>query len=94
MTENSAVSSPSPGIFPSGGGPKPRIRHLAEHDELTGLLNRRGLLSRARRTLAMARQLEEHATVLFIDLDNFKLVNDGYGHRIGDLALVASGSKA
>lgn len=70
-----------------------RIRHLAEHDELTGLLNRRGLLSRARSALAMTRQLEEHATVLFIDLDNFKLVNDGYGHRIGDLALVAAAQK-
>lgn len=70
-----------------------RIRHLAEHDELTGLLNRRGLASRARRVLLVTRQLGETATILFIDLDNFKLINDGYGHRVGDLALAAAAKR-
>ncbi len=70
-----------------------RILHLAEHDELTGLPNRRGLISRAERALVRATELGEPLTLLFIDLDDFKVINDAYGHRVGDLALAAAACK-
>ncbi|MBV9942322.1 MAG: diguanylate cyclase [Solirubrobacterales bacterium] len=65
-----------------------RTRHEAVHDPLTGLANR--TLLRDRLTHALARsQRELGATaVLFVDLDNFKQVNDTYGHATGDAVLV------
>jgi diguanylate cyclase (GGDEF)-like protein len=55
--------------------------HEAEHDELTGLLNRRGLEVRFAEISALA------STVLFVDLDGFKAINDRGGHAAGDDAL-------
>jgi diguanylate cyclase (GGDEF)-like protein len=60
---------------------------LAEHDPLTGVLNRRAILARLRAEFAKARQTEESLSVLFLDLDHFKHVNDSYGHRAGDQCL-------
>ncbi|WP_165357302.1 diguanylate cyclase [Sphingosinicella sp. CPCC 101087] len=57
---------------------------LAERDPLTGLLNRRGFVARAERAL---RGAPHGFTLLLIDVDNFKSVNDGYGHDIGDSVL-------
>jgi diguanylate cyclase (GGDEF)-like protein len=61
---------------------------LAATDELTGLANRRGFEAIARHTLATALRVEQPATLLLFDLNNFKLVNDNYGHVAGDRVLV------
>jgi diguanylate cyclase (GGDEF)-like protein len=60
---------------------------LAERDPLTGVLNRRAILARLRSEFAKARQTGEPLSLLFLDLDHFKNVNDSYGHRAGDQCL-------
>ena len=69
-----------------------RIERLATVDELTQLSNRQTFDERAGRILANAYAGEKRCALLFIDLDNFRLLNNGYGHRVGDqmLAIVAS----
>jgi diguanylate cyclase (GGDEF)-like protein len=62
---------------------------LAEHDPLTGVLNRRAILARLRAEFAKARQSGDSLSLLFLDLDHFKHVNDSYGHRAGDQCLRA-----
>jgi diguanylate cyclase (GGDEF)-like protein len=68
-----------------------RIRHLenlAMTDELTGLLNRRGLMAELRREMAAAKRDSTACGVLVIvDLDEFKKINDTYGHPVGDAYL-------
>jgi len=65
-----------------------RLNHLADHDDLTGLVNRRVFESALSDTLQLAsRKKESTATLCFIDLDQFKLVNDGGGHDAGDQLL-------
>jgi len=67
-----------------------RIHHLealTTTDELTGLYNRRGFLDGFNRTLQSARRYNEEGVLAYIDLDNFKPVNDAYGHDAGDLIL-------
>lgn len=62
--------------------------HLANFDSLTGLSNRSMLMSRLDKAIANARNLQTRVALLFIDLDNFKFINDTLGHNIGDRLLV------
>ena len=61
--------------------------HQANHDELTGLPNRRLLVEHSRRLLSVAMRQKRMAAVLVLDLDGFKDVNDVFGHAFGDTIL-------
>lgn len=63
------------------------IRSLAFYDPLTGLPNRRLLLERLRQSLAGGNRAGRMRALLFVDLDNFKTLNDTLGHQTGDLLL-------
>ena len=66
---------------------KETIEHLAYYDALTDLPNRKLLLDRLSLSLAHANRSGEYGGLLFMDLDNFKTLNDTKGHNIGDLLL-------
>ncbi|MDO8925730.1 MAG: EAL domain-containing protein [Sideroxyarcus sp.] len=61
-----------------------KVEFLATHDELTGLPNRALFLDRLRQAIAHSERSENTFAVLFIDLDNFKVINDSMGHAAGD----------
>src|SRR5690606_20407732 len=64
-----------------------RLRHIATHDELTGLPNRSLLADRLRMTVAQSRRSNAGFTVMALDLDGFKKGNDALGHPVGDVLL-------
>jgi diguanylate cyclase (GGDEF)-like protein len=64
-----------------------RLIWLSEHDHLTGLPNRRNLEEHLEIALALAQSTRRPAAFIFIDIDDFKLVNDAWGHDMGDLLL-------
>ncbi len=66
-----------------------RIEFLATHDALTNLPNRRLLTERARQTIDRANTIGLELALFFVDIDNFKRLNDAYGHAIGDATLQA-----
>jgi diguanylate cyclase (GGDEF)-like protein/PAS domain S-box-containing protein len=66
-----------------------RLRHMADHDALTGLFNRRRFEEELERHIALGRRYGMGGALLLLDLDGFKQVNDGYGHRAGDRVLTA-----
>jgi diguanylate cyclase (GGDEF)-like protein len=61
-------------------------------DELTGLVNRRGLLERAPTMVEHARRTSSQLAALFVDIDNFKDINDSFGHAFGDEVIAAVAS--
>ncbi|HXE40956.1 MAG TPA: EAL domain-containing protein [Azonexus sp.] len=61
-----------------------RMRHIAQHDALTGLPNRLALLMRLAQLLPEARRHQWSIAIMFIDLDRFKIINDTLGHQVGD----------
>jgi diguanylate cyclase (GGDEF)-like protein/PAS domain S-box-containing protein len=63
------------------------LQYIAHHDPLTDLPNRELFHDRLQTALSRARRNKERLAVLYIDLDGFKQVNDGYGHAVGDLLL-------
>jgi diguanylate cyclase (GGDEF)-like protein/PAS domain S-box-containing protein len=65
-----------------------RMKHLADHDPLTGLLNRRGFAAALQTQLAHTRRYGTSGALLMLDLDGFKAVNDAQGHDAGDQLLV------
>jgi len=65
-----------------------RINTLAFYDSLTNLPNRRLLLDRLKQAMASSSRSKRYGALLFIDLDNFKTLNDTLGHDIGDLLLI------
>ena len=61
--------------------------YKAIHDELTGLYNRFYFIEQLKKAIAVARRHNEYGAVIFIDLDNFKVINDTAGHKAGDVLL-------
>ncbi len=70
-----------------------RVQFLAYHDALTGLPNRVLFEDRLAKALANAQRREERVAVLWLDLDNFKTINDSLGHSMGDLLLKQVGER-
>ncbi len=64
-----------------------QLEKLASADPLTGLLNRRAILRTLRDNITRASRYGEHLSVILLDIDNFKEVNDTQGHKAGDTAL-------
>jgi diguanylate cyclase (GGDEF)-like protein len=64
-----------------------QLEALTRTDDLTGLLNRRGLEADLARLLAEAARHGSEGVICYIDIDDFKIVNDSYGHGVGDVAL-------
>jgi two-component system, cell cycle response regulator len=64
------------------------VRSLAITDDLTGIFNRRGFLASATQQLKLAHRDMQNVLLFFFDLDDLKGINDSFGHREGDLALI------
>jgi diguanylate cyclase (GGDEF)-like protein len=67
-----------------------RLRHQATHDALTGLANRRQIVSSLAWAIAAQRSRPGHVAAMFIDLDRLKYVNDALGHAVGDRLLLST----
>ena len=65
-----------------------QVRHLAFYDALTNLPNRRLLNDRLSQTMAASKRSGSYGALMFLDLDNFKPLNDTHGHVVGDLLLI------
>jgi diguanylate cyclase (GGDEF)-like protein len=69
------------------------LKHLAQHDGLTGLPNRALFDDRLQQAMVQARRTQTSIALLFVDLDGFKAVNDSFGHHTGDLLLTAAAQR-
>ena len=65
-----------------------QVRQLAFHDTLTRLANRRLMLEHLDQAMSASKRSHHHGALLFLDLDNFKSLNDTHGHSVGDLLLI------
>ena len=65
-----------------------QVRQLAFHDPLTRLANRRLMLDHLEQAMSASKRSQRHGALLFLDLDNFKPLNDTHGHGVGDLLLI------
>jgi diguanylate cyclase (GGDEF)-like protein/PAS domain S-box-containing protein len=65
-----------------------QVRQLAFHDPLTRLANRRLLVEHLDQAMSASKRSHYHGALLFLDLDNFKSLNDTHGHGVGDLLLI------
>lgn len=65
-----------------------KLKHQVSHDSLTGLANRNFFMVRLKEEIARAERCNKHLAVMFVDLDNFKRINDSWGHSAGDKLLV------
>jgi len=69
------------------------VRQFAFHDALTKLPNRRLLLDRLSQAISVSRRSTRYCAVIFMDLDNFKPLNDTHGHEVGDLLLIEAANR-
>ncbi len=70
-----------------------RVMQLAYNDPLTGLPNRKLMMDRLEQAIVSAKRRDDQVALLFLDLDDFKKVNDTHGHKIGDLLLTEIAGK-
>jgi diguanylate cyclase (GGDEF)-like protein len=64
-----------------------KLQHLATHDSLTGIWNRRAIFDLLSSELSRAKRAGHSVTVIMLDVDRFKAINDHYGHPVGDIVL-------
>jgi diguanylate cyclase (GGDEF)-like protein/PAS domain S-box-containing protein len=69
------------------------LHHLASHDALTGMYNRSEIMNRIDHAIDLCERNNKLLSILFIDLDNFKIVNDSLGHNVGDKLLIEVSKK-
>lgn len=65
------------------------LRRIADADTMTGVMNRRSFLERCEKSASVARARQQVLSVIMLDIDHFKTVNDTYGHAAGDAVIVA-----
>ncbi len=70
-----------------------KLEHLSKTDALTGLANRREIFSQLNDEISRMGRVQTVSTLVYVDLDKFKEINDKYGHKIGDKALVEFSNK-
>jgi len=70
-----------------------QVREMAFPDPLTKLINRRLLMERLYQTMVARKRSGCHPALMFLDLDNFKRINDTYGHQVGDALLIEAASR-
>ena len=70
-----------------------RLAHMAQHDMLTNLPNRALFNDRLQHAITQAKRNKTRLALMFLDLDNFKPINDTFGHQVGDLLLQAAAKR-